>query len=266
MWVVDTEVVGRWSRSCWTRSGRGCVCWQGLHHKTSTTSSRASLTANSAPTVKSSLLLVTAQTTDLRWRKLTSALPWHVQLQIHICYENYTAVQNTAVHDSFESKIQCRWRTGIAICQCYTICSSAVEVVSNWRHSCCRILMMYNFDTLLQTWQSLYKASVRCNDYSRLATSLKMIHYRRTRVYTPTRAIVRPKKESRADKPRLTAHCIFLCTSHTPLKISTDGVHARVRELGSIDFSTPQPILYGITLVWNNIRLWNLMELLRNEF
>jgi len=49
---------------------------------------------------------------------------------------------------------------------------------------------------------------------------------------------------------------------HRPLKIRTDSVHARVRELGSIDFSTPQPVLYGITLVWNNIRLWNLMELL----
>jgi len=43
--------------------------------------------------------------------------------------------------------------------------------------------------------------------------------------------------------------------SYRPPNIRNDGVHSRVRELGSIDFSTPQPVLYGITLVRNNIRL-----------
>ena len=46
-----------------------------------------------------------------------------------------------------------------------------------------------------------------------------------------------------------------LVSSHTPLKIRTGGVHARVCELGSTDFSTLQPVLYGITLVWNNVLL-----------
>jgi len=59
-------------------------------------------------------------------------------------------------------------------------------------------------------------------------------------------------------------YCLLCC--HRPLKTRTDGIHARVRELGSIDFSTPQPVLYSITLVWNNIWVWNLMELLGNEF
>ena len=49
----------------------------------------------------------------------------------------------------------------------------------------------------------------------------------------------------------LTPHklCISgLCSVHRPLKIRSDGVHARVRELGSIDFSTPK---YRYEIWWN---------------
>ena len=47
----------------------------------------------------------------------------------------------------------------------------------------------------------------------------------------------------------------FVYSCHRPLKVGTDGVHACVRELVSIDFSTLQPVLYGIILVRNNVRL-----------
>ena len=53
----------------------------------------------------------------------------------------------------------------------------------------------------------------------------------------------------------LISHVMNLYSDHRPLKIRTDVVHARVRKLGSSDFSTPQRVLYGITLVWNNVWL-----------
>ena len=77
--------VGRSSRVCWTRCGRGWECWRGRRRRTSTTwcaaSWRADWATSPLPPPASartwSLSPATAPTTLRRYAKLTSDSPWY---------------------------------------------------------------------------------------------------------------------------------------------------------------------------------------------